>query len=165
MAAPFDKMVHTLLEFLRLGSRLAPATVAWRYSRTLHSICTDPFLSTSVPEHYTMSWPSLRLGLRQYVAAWFVAHPDHVITDSALLHDAPYRGWENDIAAWRQKKIEKAQLRQREEAAGWTAFGKADANRFTPVLYTVAQIRSNAWATRYDRLDAIERAKPYSYVY
>jgi hypothetical protein len=163
LVVSFDKMVEAVAEFLRLGSHLAPHAVAWRYGRALHGMCVDPFLSTSVPEQLRMPWHPLQFGLQQFVCAWFLAHPEHMIVDNKDVY-SHNPAWETARLAWKRQIDDKLQRRIRKDAAGWSAFREADARRFTPVLYTVAQIQSNAWASRYDRLDAIERAKPYFYV-
>ena len=165
-AEAFDKLVETMVEFLQLGARLAPAGSAWRFARALQTLFLTPVLAGSVPEHLRTVWVYSAPSRQHSVLAWFAAHPDHAevmrLAGNDVRAEDPQGDWRTEFELVELRVGMKDAERERAQAAAWTAFREADAARFTPVLYTLAQIRSNAWAKTYDHMEYVRKYTPWA---
>lgn len=163
----FDDMVARVADFLLLGSRHAPEGFSWRYGRALHAMCQSPFLVTSVPLHHHAHFFPRATMQHHCVLAWFLTHPRHVSVGDVRF--VPLVDEDDNPLNLEAKRLEhkrhidsKALARALASEVAWTAFRAADAARFTPVLFTVAQIRENARAKRYDDIDYARRYTAYA---
>jgi hypothetical protein len=143
----FDAMVVSMVRFLQRGADHAPGN-SWVYRHTLGGLCTDPFLSTSIPDRYKLQIYESLPSLSALMNEWYKIYP--------VVVDEPDRA---DAQAEFNKVRAKEEREKQQDASQLALFAAVENARFVPVLYSADQIWAFKRERKLDRWEMMQRVQ------